>query len=72
MLANRMARELKMLATDPPPGVVAWTVGDSTTQLRAQIRVREKWGCASHAVRRGLEGAWAWDAHDCLTQGASG
>ena len=41
MLANRMARELKMLAADPPPGVAAWPVGDSTTQLRAQIRVRK-------------------------------
>lgn len=39
-LAARAAREFKMLATDAPPGVAAWPVGDSLTSLRAQIRVR--------------------------------
>ena len=46
MLANRMARELRMLEAHSPPGVVAWPEGDSVTELRAQIAV-----CA--AVRRG-------------------
>jgi len=46
MLANRMARELKMLATDPPPGVAAWPVGDSVTELKAQVRV--SWEGGAH------------------------
>lgn len=39
-LVARAAREFKMLADDPPPGVAAWPVGDSVVKLRAQIRVR--------------------------------
>ena len=37
-LLARMRRELKMLATDPPPGVAAWPEGDRLDQLRAQIQ----------------------------------
>ena len=33
-----MRRELKMLATDPPPGVAAWPEGDRLDLLRAQIQ----------------------------------
>jgi len=37
-LVARMRRELKMLATDPPPGVAAWPEGDRLDHLRAQIQ----------------------------------
>ena len=33
----RIARELKMLTTDPAPGITAWAVGDSVTELEATI-----------------------------------
>jgi ubiquitin-protein ligase len=37
-LANRMAKELKMLRKSPPQGVCAWAEGDSTTRLTAQVQ----------------------------------
>jgi hypothetical protein len=40
--ANRMARELKLLSSAPPPGVAVWPVGDGIGELRAQLRVREE------------------------------
>ena len=39
--ANRMARELKLLSSEPPPGVAVWPVGDGIGELRAQLRVRK-------------------------------
>ena len=36
-----MARELRLLASEPPPGVAVWPVGDGIGELRAQLRVRE-------------------------------
>jgi hypothetical protein len=58
MLANRMARELKMLATDPPPGVAAWPVGDSVTELKAQVRVSWEGGAHMRQTCRTPVGAW--------------
>jgi len=40
--ANRMARELKILSSEPPHGVAVWPVGDGIGELRAQLRVRRK------------------------------
>ena len=37
-LANRMAKELKMLRKAPPEGVCAWPEGGSTTRLAAQLQ----------------------------------
>ena len=37
--ATRMAKELRMLQSDPPPGVWAAPVGDSFSQLEAQVQV---------------------------------
>jgi ubiquitin-conjugating enzyme E2 T len=33
----RLGKEIRMLAEDPPPGVVAWPVGDSLVRLEAQV-----------------------------------
>lgn len=38
-VATRMARELKLLQSEPPPGVWAGPKGDSVTELEAQIQV---------------------------------
>lgn len=38
-LGTRMAREISMLQSDPPPGVWAAPVGDRLTELEAQIQV---------------------------------
>lgn len=38
MALARLGKELQMLATDPPPGVAAWPVDDSTNHLRAHIK----------------------------------
>jgi ubiquitin-conjugating enzyme E2 T len=35
---GRLRKELQMLATDPPPGVCAWPVGDALNHLQAQIQ----------------------------------
>ncbi|KAG5189178.1 UBC37-like protein, E2 [Tribonema minus] len=35
--AARLRKELSLLATDPPPGICAWPVGDSLTHLQAQV-----------------------------------
>lgn len=37
--ATRMAKEIRMLQADPPPGVWAAPRGDSLTQLEAQLQV---------------------------------
>lgn len=34
--AARLAKEIKMLAEDPPPGVTAWPVSDSIDKLEAR------------------------------------
>jgi hypothetical protein len=38
--AARMAREIKMLLEDPPPGVAAFPVDNRIDKLAAQIQVR--------------------------------
>jgi len=35
ILASRVAAELNMLITSPPPGVSCWPVGDSITEFEA-------------------------------------
>lgn len=35
---TRMAKELRMLQSDPPPGVWAAPLGDSAMQLEAQLQ----------------------------------
>ncbi|KAL2649431.1 hypothetical protein R1flu_017559 [Riccia fluitans] len=37
-LATRLQRELRMLQSDPPPGVCAWPCDDSLSHLQAQIQ----------------------------------
>lgn len=37
--ATRMAKEIRMLQTDPPPGVWAAPKGDNLTELEAQVQV---------------------------------
>jgi len=37
-LASRMARELKKLEKQPPPGICAWPVNNSITQLEVQLQ----------------------------------
>lgn len=37
-LANRMAKELKMLRKAPPEGVCVWPDGGSTTRLAATVQ----------------------------------
>ncbi|BBM96742.1 ubiquitin-conjugating enzyme E2 T [Marchantia polymorpha subsp. ruderalis] len=37
-LATRLQRELRMLQSDPPPGVCAWPCNDSLSHLEAQIQ----------------------------------
>ena len=39
-MASRMAKEIRMLRTEPPPGVWAAPKGDKVTELEAQIQVR--------------------------------
>ena len=39
-MATRMAKEIRMLQTEPPPGVWAAPKGDKVTELEAQIQVR--------------------------------
>ena len=60
-LAARAAREFKMLATDAPPGVAAWPVGNNLTSLRAQIRVRGNRGGSwrGHALAGACVSIWA-------------
>eukprot|EP00775_Hariotina_reticulata_P008019 gene8019-8217_t len=37
-LASRMSRELKKLEKQPPPGICAWPVRNSITQLEVQLQ----------------------------------
>jgi hypothetical protein len=37
-LASRMSRELKKLEKCPPPGICAWPVHNSITQLEVQLQ----------------------------------
>ncbi|CAM9484216.1 unnamed protein product [Chrysoparadoxa australica] len=38
MMKARLAKELKMLAVEPPPGVCGWPVDDDLTHLQAQLQ----------------------------------
>lgn len=39
-MSARMAREIKLLTTEPPPGVCAWPINDRLDELSAQIQVQ--------------------------------
>ena len=39
-MVTRMAKEIRMLQNEPPPGVWAAPKGDKVTELEAQIQVR--------------------------------
>lgn len=43
----RLTKELRMLETDPPPGVSAWPKGDAMTELEAGARARSRTAPAS-------------------------
>jgi hypothetical protein len=47
-MASRMAKEIRMLQTEPPPGVWAAPKGGKVTELEAQIQVRA--GMIEHAA----------------------
>lgn len=38
-MSARMAREIKLLTTEPPPGVCAWPANDRLDELSAQLQV---------------------------------
>ncbi len=37
-----MAREIKLLTTEPPPGVCAWPINDRYDDIKAQIQVQKQ------------------------------
>ena len=45
-MSSRMAKEIRMLQTDPPPGVWAAPKGDKLSELEAQIQVGALRACS--------------------------